>query len=98
MTSTQFDVETAERLERIRNNPNPQTRGRLRRLLTSSIAWGRSLERRRAYEAAKSMFAVLGAAGYSGYLAGMHSILIVLSLVGMAGTWYAIYLTQGGNA
>ena len=46
---------------------------------------------RRAGSAGRLLFQIVGAAGYAGYFASMHTLMRVLSGALMAGTWYAIY-------
>jgi hypothetical protein len=92
MSNATFDAEKADRLYRIRTNPNPRS---LVGLIRAFIAWGRSLERERAFDALKGMFGIMGAAGYAGYIASMHFVLALVSLIGMAGTWYAVYVALG---
>jgi len=46
----------------------------------------------RLLESAKLMFAIVGACGYAGCLAGMHFLLGALSLCLVAGTWYGLYV------
>jgi len=93
MTSQQFDVETMERLSRIRSNPNPYRQSGISRM----IAWGKNIDRARAFEASRTTFAILGAAGYAGYLASMHIVLCSLSLIAMGGTWYGVYRIMEGS-
>jgi hypothetical protein len=50
---------------------------------------------RRALSAGRLLFQVVGAAGYAGYFASMHTFLRVLSGTLMAGTWYVIYRIKG---
>ncbi len=50
---------------------------------------------RRACSAGQLLFQVVGAAGYAGYFASMHTLMRLLSCVLMAGTWYAIYRIKG---
>jgi hypothetical protein len=46
---------------------------------------------RRACSAGQLLFQLIGAAGYAGYFASMHTLMRLLSGALMAGTWYAIY-------
>jgi len=46
---------------------------------------------RRGYSAGQLLFQVVGAAGYAGYFASMHTLMRLVSGALMAGTWYAIY-------
>jgi len=46
---------------------------------------------RRAYSAGQLLFQVVGAAGYAGYFASMHTLMRLVSSALMVGTWYAIY-------
>ena len=65
--------------------------------LDSVRSWcGRPLPKfRRACSAGQLLFQVVGAAGYAGYFASMHTLMRVLSGALMAGTWYAIYRIKG---
>jgi hypothetical protein len=51
----------------------------------------------RASSAAKLLLQFVGAAGYAGYFASMHTFMRVLSGVLMAGAWYAIYKITGAT-
>ena len=51
---------------------------------------------RRACSAGRLLFQVVGAAGYAGYFASMHTLMRLLSGALMAGTWYVIYRIKGG--
>ena len=50
---------------------------------------------RRAFSAGQLLFQVVGAAGYAGYFASMHTLMRLLSGALMACTWYAIYRIKG---
>jgi len=50
---------------------------------------------RRACSAGQLLFQVVGAAGYAGYFASMHTLMRLLSGAFMAGTWYVIYRIKG---
>ena len=50
---------------------------------------------RRAFSAGQLLFQVVGAAGYAGYFASMHTLMRLLSGALMAGTWYVIYRIKG---
>jgi hypothetical protein len=50
---------------------------------------------RRACSAGQLLFQVVGAAGYAGYFASMHTFMRLLSGTLMAGTWYVIYRIKG---
>jgi hypothetical protein len=89
MDTTTFDRETIERLERIRQNPHPRSFIAKAR---SVLAWIRAIDRRRAFEAFRTTFGILGAAGYAGELATMHVFLAVFSLSLIGATWYGVYL------
>jgi hypothetical protein len=89
MTSAQFDSETLELLERIKQNPNPR---RPDSKFREAIRLIRSIDRPRAFKAARNMFAIVGAAGFAGELATMHTPLCVLSISLLCSTWYAVYL------
>ena len=51
----------------------------------------------RASSAAKLLLQFVGAAGYAGYFAAMHTFMRVLSGLLMAGAWYAIYKLQAAT-
>ena len=57
----------------------------------------RSPKFRRAYSAGQLLFQVIGAAGYAGYFASMHTLMRLFSGALMAGTWYVIYRVKGGG-
>jgi hypothetical protein len=65
--------------------------------LDSVRSWRERLspEVRRACSAGRLLFQVVGAAGYAGYFASMHTFLRLLSGTLMAGAWYAIYRIKG---
>ncbi len=50
---------------------------------------------RRAWSAGQLLLQLVGAAGYAGYFAGMHTFMRVVSGSLMAGAWYAIYRIKG---
>jgi hypothetical protein len=50
---------------------------------------------RRAWSAGQLLLQLVGAAGYAGYFAGMHTFMRVVSGSLMAGAWYAIYWVKG---
>jgi len=50
---------------------------------------------RRACSAGQLLLQLVGAAGYAGYFASMHTFMRVVSGTLMAGTWYAIYRIKG---
>jgi len=50
-----------------------------------------SLDRKKVFEAWKTTFAILGSAGYAGYLASMHVVLAVISFACILGTGAAVY-------
>ncbi len=50
---------------------------------------------RRAYSAGRLLFQIVGAAGYAGYFASMHTLMRLVSGALMAGTWYLIYRIKG---
>jgi len=50
---------------------------------------------RRACSSGQLLFQVVGAAGYAGYFASMHTLMRLLSGALMAGTWYVIYRIKG---
>ncbi len=50
---------------------------------------------RRAWSAGQLLLQLIGAAGYAGYFAGMHTFMRVVSGSLMAGAWYAIYRVKG---
>jgi hypothetical protein len=51
----------------------------------------RDLDRDKAWEAGRTTFAIVGAAGYAGYLSAMHVFMAALSLCLVTGTWYGVY-------
>jgi len=51
----------------------------------------RGLDKRKAWEAGRTTFAIIGAAGYAGYLSAMHVVMAALSLCLVTGTWYGVY-------
>ena len=51
----------------------------------------RSLDRSRAFETSRTLFGIMGAAGYAGYLAAMHILLAVFSVGLLSVVWFAIY-------
>ena len=52
---------------------------------------------RRACSAGQLLFQVVGAAGYAGYFASMHTLMRLLSGALMAGAWYVIYRIKGAQ-
>jgi len=94
MTSTQFDIETAERLSRIKANPNPNYRPPcwLKRAVLASWAWGRSLNRDAAVDSARNVLAVLGVGTVLADFGTMRVWLLLPCAVALLGTWYADYL------
>jgi hypothetical protein len=52
---------------------------------------------RRAWSAGQLLLQLVGAAGYAGYFAGMHTFMRVVSGSLMAGAWYAIYRVKGAT-
>lgn len=52
---------------------------------------------RRAWSAGQLLLQLVGAAGYAGYFAGMHTFMRVISGSLMAGAWYAIYRVKGAT-
>ncbi len=66
--------------------------------LDSMRSWREQLSPkfRRAYSAGQLLFQVIGAAGYAGYFASMHTFMRFVSGALMAGTWYAIYRFKSG--
>ena len=52
---------------------------------------------RRAWSAGQLLLQLVGAAGYAGYFAGMHTFMRVVSGSLMAGAWYAIYRVKGAS-
>jgi hypothetical protein len=59
--------------------------------MRKSIAFFRSLDRTKLIETWKITFAILGSAGYAGYIASMNFILAGLSIVLILGTGVAVY-------
>lgn len=57
-------------------------------------------DKAKAFEATRTTFGILGAAGYAGYLASMHIVMAILSASAMSLTWFAVYRMMengGGN-
>jgi hypothetical protein len=100
MTSTQFDSQLADRLERIQANPNP--RGATWRCKTARfITWGKrhrllvslaSLDRDAALDSARNVLAVLGVGTVLGDFATMRFWMAAPCVVIAFGIWYADYL------
>ncbi len=69
----------------------------IKELLDSVRSWRERLSPRfrRACSAGQLLFQVVGAAGYAGYFASMHTLMRLLSGALMAGTWYVIYRIKG---
>ena len=65
--------------------------------LDSLRSWN-SPKFRRACSAGQLLFQVIGAAGYAGYFASMHTLMRLFSGALMAGTWYVIYRVKGGQS
>jgi hypothetical protein len=88
MTSAQFDQETADRLLRIQRNPNPRSsRGRLALVLR----FFRTLDRDRAFESGKIIFAVIGVATVLADLSTMRAWFLLPACALVAATWYGVY-------
>lgn len=51
----------------------------------------RSLDRKKSFETSRTLFGVMGAAGYAGYLSAMHLLLAIFSVAMLLVTWFAIY-------
>jgi hypothetical protein len=88
MSTATIDHESSDRLLRIQSNPNPRSlRGRLRLVLN----FFRTLDRDRAFESGKIIFAIIGVATVLADLSTMRAwfLLPALSLVFL--TWFAIY-------
>jgi hypothetical protein len=51
----------------------------------------RDLDKRKAWEAGRTTFAIIGAAGYAGYLSAMHLVMAAVSLCIVTSTWYGVY-------
>lgn len=49
------------------------------------------IDRQRAFETSRTVFGIMGAAGYAGYLAAMHFLMAGLSIAMLGATWYAVY-------
>ena len=88
ITASQFDAETAARLERIAANPNPNRPNWLKR----SWAWGRNLDRAAAIDSARNVLAVLGAGTVLADFGTMRAWLLLPCLALFVGVWYADYL------
>jgi hypothetical protein len=87
-TATGFDHAIAERLERIKANPNPRSwKGRILRV----IRWHQALDRACAWEAYKLTFTVVGTVGFISYLLWAHTAMAVLGLGLMYATWLGVY-------
>jgi hypothetical protein len=69
----------------------------IKRQLDRARSWRERLSPkfRRACSAGQLLFQVVGAAGYAGYFACMHTFMRLLSGALMAGTWYVIYRIKG---
>jgi len=95
MTSAQFDIETAERLGRIRSNPNPRAEGWLRRIAAgfkASMSWGRNLDRAAAIDSFKNVCAVIGVGTILADFGTMR-VWMAAPCVLVAGlAWYADYM------
>jgi hypothetical protein len=52
----------------------------------------RGLDKRKAWEAGRITFAIIGAAGYTGCLSAMHLVMaaVALCIVIVTGTWYGV--------
>lgn len=50
-----------------------------------------NLKRDVAFESARTVFGIMGAAGYAGYLASMRALWTCLSISMLTATWYAVY-------
>ena len=59
--------------------------------LLSLCDFVRGLDKRKAWEAGRTTFAIIGAAGYAGYLSAMHVVMAAPSLSIVTGTWYGVY-------
>ena len=76
----------SEILDRIAANPNAR-RGRI----SKAIAFCRSIDRRKLFETWKLTFAIMGSAGYAGYLSSMNFVLAAISVACILGTGAAVY-------
>lgn len=95
MTSTQFDVETSDRLSRIIANPNPRVEGPFRRIAGSirrCLAWGRSLDRSAAIDSLRNVLAVLGAGTILADFGTMRVWMLAPCTLVLVAVWYADYL------
>jgi hypothetical protein len=66
----------------------------MRQIIFRLLSFGdvmRGLDKRKAWEAGRTTFAIIGAAGYAGYLSAMHVVMAALSLCIVTGTWYGVY-------
>jgi len=66
----------------------------MRQIIFRLLSFGnfvRGLDKRNAWEAGRTTFAIIGAAGYAGYLSAMHVVMAALSLCMITGTWYGVY-------
>lgn len=88
MSTAAFDQATADRLARIVKNPNPRSfRGRIKK----AIAFFRDLDRDRAFESGKIIFAIIGVATVLADLSTMRAWFLLPALVLVFLTWFAIY-------
>jgi len=69
----------------------------LKKQLDRVHSWREGLppQLRRACSAGQLLFQVVGAAGYAGYFASMHTFMRLFSGALMAGAWYMIYRIKG---
>jgi hypothetical protein len=51
----------------------------------------RGLDKPKAWEAGRTTFAIIGAAGYAGYWSAMHIVMAAVSLCIVTGSCYGIY-------
>jgi hypothetical protein len=66
----------------------------MRQIIFRLLSFGdfvRGLDKRKAWEAGRTTFAIIGAAGYAGYLSAMHIVMASVSLCIVTGTWYGVY-------
>jgi hypothetical protein len=87
-TAAQFDLETAERLDRIRQFPNPRSfSGRVRRF----AAWCRAVHQEAALDSLRNVLAVIGGAALLAYLGTMPNVLVPLGFGIFALVWWLDY-------
>jgi hypothetical protein len=101
--------EFEQRLHSTQRIPLPHTDLSFERRLNEAVLIKEQLDRvrswrgrlspkmRRVYSSGQLLFQIVGAAGYAGYFASMHTLMRIVSGVLMASSWYAIYRIKGGT-